>query len=157
MGIGTSIAFIGNTPGPSSSQFATISIDGGAVYNSSYGSRNVPQSYIQWYQSPLLPDGKHEITVGNLDETAVDIVIITVGPTTSLANRMVFVDNNDHAIEYTGDWMENDSQFQAGHLPDGFAVGNTTQRSTTIGDMMTFRFSGASEIMKYGFHILIYV
>ncbi|KAF8182042.1 hypothetical protein BJ912DRAFT_601602 [Pholiota molesta] len=146
---GTSIAFIGNTPDGSHLQFATISIDGGTAYNSSYGSRNVPQSYIQWYQSPILPDGKHTIEIDNLDTTAVDIVIITVGPTTSLANRMVFVDNNDPAIEYTGDWTENGNRFKAGHLPDGYAVGNTTQRSTTVGDIMTFRFSGTS-ISIYG-------
>jgi hypothetical protein len=91
--------------------------------------------------------------VGNLDTTAVDIVIITVGPTTPLANRMVFVDNDDPAIEYTGDWTENGNRFQAGHVPNGLAVGNTTQRSATVGDMLTFRFAGVSEIIKSDFTV----
>jgi hypothetical protein len=91
--------------------------------------------------------------VGNLDTTALDIVIITVGLTTPLANRMVFVDNDDPAIEYTGDWMENGNRFQAGHVPNGLAVGNTTQRSATVGDMLTFRFSGASKIIKSDFTV----
>jgi hypothetical protein len=62
---------------------------------------------------------------------------------------MVFVDNNDPAIEYTGDWTEHGNRFKAGHLPDGYAVGNTTQRSTTVGDIMTFRFSGVFENMTF--------
>ncbi|KAF8962593.1 hypothetical protein BDZ97DRAFT_1824447 [Flammula alnicola] len=145
---GTSIAFIGNTPTAGFSQFAIVTIDGGTAVNTSYGTVT-PPAYVQWYQSPTLPDGKHTITVGHLDGTAVDMAIITVAPNTPLSNKKVFVDNNDPAIQYDGSWIENKNSFNAGTLPDGFPVGNTTQRSVTPGDTMTFRFSGTS-VAIYG-------
>ncbi|KJA21746.1 hypothetical protein HYPSUDRAFT_41592 [Hypholoma sublateritium FD-334 SS-4] len=146
---GTSIAFIGNTPAPSSSQMATISIDGGTPYNSSYGSPPGQQTYVQWYQSPLLSDGVHTVSVDHLDGTAIDMAIITVGPNTPLTNRSIFVDNNDPSIEYTGHWVEDESISRPGNLPSGPPIGNSTQTSTTPGDTINFRFSGTS-ISVYG-------
>ncbi|KAF8194205.1 hypothetical protein BJ912DRAFT_924282 [Pholiota molesta] len=145
---GTSVAFIGNTPTSGLSQSATIAIDGGTPYNITYGAAN-PPAYIQWYQSPSLTDGHHTITASNLAGTALDMAIITVGPNTPLAGTKIFVDNNDPSLQYSGSWAESQDGFDAGTLPDGLPVGNTTQRTTSIGDTMTFRFSGTS-ISIYG-------
>ncbi len=86
--------------------------------------------------------------MSHLDGTAVDMVIVTVGPNTSLAGQKVFVDNNDPSIQYSGNWAEDKSGFDAGTLPDGFPIGNTTQQSTTPGDTMTFQFSGAFKLVS---------
>lgn len=139
---GTSAAFIGNIPTDSFSQFFSSSIDGGTSLNTSYAS-STPPAYIQWYQTPVLSDGKHTVQLSHLDGTAVDMVIVTVGPNTPLAGKKVFVDNNDSSIQYSGSWAESKSGFDAGTLPDGLPIGNSTQQSTTPGDTMTFRFSGA--------------
>jgi hypothetical protein len=72
------------------------------------------------------------------------MAIITVGPNTPLAGTKIFVDNNDPSLQYSGSWAESQDGFDAGTLPDGLPVGNTTQRTTSIGDTMTFRFSGGS-------------
>lgn len=111
-------------------------------YNSSYDSPPGQQTYTQWYQSPLLSDGVHTILLDHIDGTALDIILITVGPDTLLTDRNIFVDNNDPAIEYAGLWIEDDNIFRSAFLPDGPPVGNSTQTSTTPGDTMTFRFSG---------------
>jgi len=146
---GTSIAFIGITPPPSfpQSQFATVSIDSGTAYNTTYGTQALSvassQAYIQWYQSPTLSDGNHSITISHF-AGAIDMALITVGPNTSLQGKMVIADNDDPAIEYFGTWARNASPFKSGVLQDGFPIGNTTHRSTIPGDMITFRFTGES-------------
>ncbi|KIM46780.1 hypothetical protein M413DRAFT_422146 [Hebeloma cylindrosporum] len=142
---GTSIAFIGNTPENffAESQIATVSIDGGRAYNTTYGT-TAPPAYVQWYQSPTLADGKHNITISHLAGTAVDLALITVGPKTSLQGKTLIVDDDNSAIQYSGTWSSNTSPFNAGTLPDGFPVGNSTHRSTTLGDTITFRFTGES-------------
>ncbi|KAF9474029.1 hypothetical protein BDN70DRAFT_936975 [Pholiota conissans] len=145
---GTSIAFIGNTPPQGLSQSGTVSIDGGAVTAFSYGSTK-PPAYIQWYQSPTLSDANHTITVDRLDGTALDMVLITVGPNTPLAGNKVFIDNNDPALQYSGSWAESTDGFNAGSLPDGVPIGGSTQRTTTVGDAMTFQFTGTS-VSVYG-------
>lgn len=147
---GTSIAFIGNTPENffAESQIATVSIDGGRAYNTTYGT-TAPPAYVQWYQSPTLADGKHNITISHLAGTAVDLALITVGPKTSLQGKTLIVDDDNSAIEYSGAWSSNASPFNAGSLPDGFPVGNSTHRSTTLGDTITFRFTGTS-VSVYG-------
>jgi len=122
------------------SQSATVSIDGGAPYNIVYGG--APPSYMQWYQSPSLPDGKHTITVGHLAGTSVDYAIIKVGSNTSLSGTTVIVDDESPAITYFGGWSRSTAQFNAGTLPDGFPYGNSTHRSSNVGDSITFRFTG---------------
>ena len=146
---GTSIAFIGLTPPPSfASQFATVSIDRGMAYNTTYGTQalNVSssQAYIQWYQSPTLSDSNHIITLSHFGG-AIDMALITVGPNTSLQGKMLIADNDNPAFEYFGTWTRNLNPFNSGvQLQDGFPVGNTTHRSTTLGDTITFRFTGES-------------
>ena len=147
---GTSIAFIGITPPTSfrDSEFTTVSIDKGTAYNTTYGTQALSvssdQAYIQWYQSPTLSDGNHSITVSHLAGTAVDMALITAGPNTSLQGKTLIVDNDNPAIEYFGTWTRNTSPFVPGVLQDGFPIGNTTHRSTTPGDTITFRFTGES-------------
>ena len=113
------------------------------AYNTTYGT-TPPPAYVQWYQSPTLSDGKHNITVSRLASIAVDMALITVGPNTSLQGKTLIVDDDNSAIEYSGTWNSNATPFNAGTLPDGFPVGNSTHRSTTVGDMVTFRFTGES-------------
>ena len=131
----------------SESQFATVSIDRGSAYNTTYGTKalSLPSSqvYIQWYQSPTLSDGNHTITVSHLTGS-IDMALITVGPNTLLQGKTLIVDNDNPAIEYFGTWTRNTSPFVPGVLQDGFPIGNTTHRSTTPGDTITFRFTGES-------------
>jgi len=146
---GTSIAFIGVTPPPSfpGSHFATVSIDRGTAYNTTYGTQALSvsssQAYIQWYQSPTLSDGNHIITLSHF-AGAIDMALITVGPNTSLQGKMLIADNDNPGIEYSGTWTRNSNPFNSGVLQDGFPIGNTTHRSTTLGDTISFRFTGES-------------
>ena len=92
-----------------------------------------------------MSDGAHTIDVSNLDGTAIDMAIMTVGPNTPLGNNSIFVDNDDPSVSYTGSWTLDQSTFHAGNVPSGSPVGNTTQTSNTVGDAMSFSFAGASE------------
>jgi hypothetical protein len=72
------------------------------------------------------------------------MALITVGQNTSLQGKTLIADNDNPAIQYFGTWTRNKSPFNSGVLEDGFPVGNTTHRSTTPGDAITFRFTGES-------------
>jgi hypothetical protein len=121
----------------------TVSIDGGTPYNTSYMDPN-PQSYLQWYQSPTLPEGNHTIKVDGVDGAALDYATITAGQNTLLWGKKVIVDNDDHSIHYSGSWTRNTDEFVPGGNPKGLPFRNSTHRSTTPGDSIAFRFSGQS-------------
>ncbi|PPQ92273.1 hypothetical protein CVT25_008581 [Psilocybe cyanescens] len=139
---GKSIAFIGNTPSDPSSQTATVSIDGGAPSTITYPG--TPPAYVQWYQSPTLSDGTHNITVGHLGGTAVDYALIEVGQNTPLSGKTIVVDDDDPSIQYSGSWIRDTDEFDAGSLPDGFPLHNGTHRGSQVGDTITLRFFGTS-------------
>lgn len=141
---GTSIAFFGNTPPVfNDSQTLIVSIDGGTPYNTTYADPN-PQSYRQWYQTPTLIDGKHTVLLSHVLGTALDYAVVTVGEDTPLGTNRIIVDNEDPSITYKGSWSRSIAEFDAGSLPDGFPYHNSTQRSSTPGDIFTFQFSGTS-------------
>ncbi|KDR80173.1 hypothetical protein GALMADRAFT_208345 [Galerina marginata CBS 339.88] len=138
------LEFEGNTPNNVYSQTATVSIDGGAPYTITYSTTIAPPAYLQWYQSPTLADGKHTIVVGQLDGTAVDYALVELGPNTSLDGKTIVVDNDDSALQFSGNWARNTDEFNAGSLPNGFPLHGSTHRSSTPGDSITLMFSGTS-------------
>ena len=138
---GTSVAFFGITPSASSSQTLTISIDGGNPTNTTYNDPN-PPSYRQWYQSPTLNEGLHNITLSQLAGTSLDFAIVTAGNDTPLAGQIAIVDNESPAITFQGNWKQNKASFISSQIQDGLPFQNTTQDSTTIGDSLTFPFDG---------------
>lgn len=135
------MAFYGNTPVPSLLQSAVVSIDGGRPYNITYGTTPAP-AFVQWYQSPTLPSGNHTINISQLDGTAVDYAVVTVGQDTPLTGKRVIVDDDSPAIVYNGAWRRDMDPFNAGTLPDGYPYRNSTHQSTTVGDSAVLRFSG---------------
>lgn len=148
---GTSVTFFGITPSVfTDSQILTVSIDDGTPYNTTYADPN-PQSYRQWYQSPILTDGQHNISLTHVEGTELDFAVVTVpvGRVASLVNQQVIVDDADGAIAYKGAWTRNTTQFAAGTVPGGLPYGNSTHRTTTIGDTFTFQFSGTA-VSVYG-------
>ncbi|KAF9051812.1 hypothetical protein BJ165DRAFT_1451466, partial [Panaeolus papilionaceus] len=145
---GLAIACIGNTPSRDLSQEATVKIDNNNPYNIKYGDPD-PQTYLQWYQSPILSDGLHTILFQNLSAISLDMALVTVGPNTPLKGRTLFVDDDDTQIQYTGTWTRSGDHIRSGSLPNGIPVHNSTHQSSTPGDMLTFRFSGTS-VAVYG-------
>ncbi|KIM41816.1 hypothetical protein M413DRAFT_445030 [Hebeloma cylindrosporum] len=141
---GTSVAFFGVTPPVfPGSQNLTVSIDGGTPYNTSYADPN-PQSYRQWYQSPLLSDGDHNIELSHIAGTSLDFAVITVGQDTPLAGQKAIVDNDDSAITFNGNWRRSQDMFNSGPQPDGFPYHNTTHQTTEAGSSFTYHFTGSS-------------
>jgi hypothetical protein len=138
---GTSVAFFGITPPAQSSQILTVSIDGSEPTNTSYNDPN-PPSYRQWYQSPTLAEGSHNISLSLLNGTSLDFAIVTAGNDTPLAGQVAIVDNENPAIKFEGDWTLSKASFNSSQIPDGLPFQNTTQDSTTIGDNLTFLFTG---------------
>ncbi|KAF8878195.1 hypothetical protein BD779DRAFT_1447868 [Infundibulicybe gibba] len=146
---GTSIAFVGNTPPAERSQNVTVTIDGGTPYNTSYNDPQ-PQRYLQWYQSPVLPDGTHNLTLDGIGGTSVDFAVISAGPGTSLdSNQKVIVDDNSPEIQYSGSWTRNGSPFVSSERMNGFPFHNGTHQSVKAGDMATFQFAG-TKVAAFG-------
>ncbi|KAF8649113.1 hypothetical protein AX16_006011 [Volvariella volvacea WC 439] len=149
---GTSVAIIGNTPSAPQSQSVRVSIDGAEFYTSSYDDP-VPQSYRQWYQSPLLIDGQHTIVFEDIDGTSVDYALVTAGESTPLqagdSRIMVDDDDSDHFM-YVGDWSRDPGLF-LGPM-NGTPFRNATHRTQTVGDQIYFRFAGTS-VSLYGVFI----
>ena len=139
---GTSVAFFGVTPPVfPGSQNLTVSIDGNTPYNTSYGDPN-PQSYRQWYQSPLLSDGSHNIELSHIAGTSLDFAVVTVGQDTPLSGQKVIVDNDDPGLTFNGSWRRSQDPFNSGPQPDGFPYHNTTHHTTDVGSSFTYHFTG---------------
>lgn len=146
---GISAAFFGTTPPPSSSQSMNVSIDGNSSYSTSYADPN-PQTYRQWYQTPQLAEGTHDIKMSNIAGTAFDFAVVTVGKNTPLAGQTVIVDNDDPGIVFSdAKWRRSQEQFNSGPNPDGFAFANTTHETSYVGSSFAFRFTGKA-VAVYG-------
>jgi hypothetical protein len=138
---GTSVAVTGNTPSPNDSQWVMVSIDGGSAYNTSFGDPN-PPSYRQWYQSPTLSDGTHNIAITHIASAAVDYVVVGAGSKENLLGVTLIVDDGDPSIQYSGTWGSSNS-FTSSDGPDiGLPYGNATHRTTSAGSSATFHFTG---------------
>ncbi|KAF8891343.1 hypothetical protein BD779DRAFT_197939 [Infundibulicybe gibba] len=141
---GTAVAFYGNTG--TGLQNATVSIDGGSPYNSSFPGPS--QQYLQWYQSPQLQEGNHTISLTNLADVSVDFIVVTAGPSTPLSNQTVIVDDDDPSIHYTGNWGRDGGLFSpdsSTNNPSGKSFHNGTHRSLAAeGDALTLEFTGTS-------------
>ena len=118
-----------------------VTIDGGTPYNTSYMDP-IPQTYLQWYQSPTLAEGNHTIRVDGVGGTSLDYATISVGQNTPLSGKKIIVDNDDSTVHYSGSWTRNTDHFIPGGVPKGLPFRNSTHRSTTPGDTITFLFSG---------------
>ncbi|KAF8154192.1 hypothetical protein B0H34DRAFT_661801 [Crassisporium funariophilum] len=149
---GTTIAFFGNTPTVfTDSQVLTVSIDGDAPYNTTYGDPN-PPSYRQWYQSPTLAEGRHTILLTHIASTSIDYSVVTVGSETPLSGKQVILDNEDPIITYSGRWQRNLDQFISSvAVHTGNPYQNSTHQTTNPGDTFIFRFSGTSAAL-YGIY-----
>jgi hypothetical protein len=138
---GRSIAFYGTTPASSSLQTFSVSIDGGTPINTSYGDPN-PPSYRQWFQSPDLPPGRHNITVDGLDGTMFDYAVVAASPDTPLQGKRLVVDDDSSQIQYLGGWRRSTTGFHSGALTDGLPLHNATHQTWNAGDSLSFTFTG---------------
>ena len=140
---GTSVAFFGNTPPPTNSQWVLVSIDGGQAYNTSSMDPSPPTTR-QWYQSPTLPDAQHTISITHIPSISVDYAVVTAGQNTPLSSdTTLIVDDGDPSIRYTGDWTRNTNIFTSSDNPMvGLPHGNATHQSTSTGASATFGFTG---------------
>lgn len=143
---GTSVALYGNTPPAPQSQTFLIGIDGAAPYNTSTTDTN-PQTYMQWYQSPLLPEGEHNIIVENLPGTAIDLIIITPGANTPLDDETLMVDDTFSGIIYEGEgWQQvpDSKHTSADSNTSVMSFQNGTHRTSNIGNSLLFSYTGRS-------------
>ncbi|KAG6873464.1 hypothetical protein C0995_015167 [Termitomyces sp. Mi166 len=143
---GTSIAFFGITPWPKCSQYFVVSIDGGEQYNAFFQDPT-PPSRQQLYQTPLLEDTQHIITLTRIPGLAFEYAVITAGQDTPLENQRLIVDDGDIAlINYAGNWNRNDARFVIKFKRDieGYHYGNATHDTSTSGSSATVTFSGSS-------------
>ncbi|KAG5640991.1 hypothetical protein DXG03_006444 [Asterophora parasitica] len=141
---GTQIRLFGNTPPASASQFAFVSIDGSPPTQTSYGDSQ-PPSAVQWYQSPVLAEGRHTINVTHIAGTSLDYAIVATGqrtPIVGLRQRLI-VDDDDEALTYTGGWTRKEGAYESIDDPHrGMPYGNATHEASTPGSAATFLFSG---------------
>ena len=142
------MAFFGITPNQKGSQWCLFSIDGGPATNSSFMDPS-PQSFRQLHQSPMLPEGTHNITLTRIPNIAVDYVVVTVGQNTPLLGQVMIVDDGDSSITYGGSWSQNTGDFVSSSGPYiGLPYGNATHQTTSAGSTATFPFIGASRLLR---------
>ncbi|KAF9477549.1 hypothetical protein BDN70DRAFT_896427 [Pholiota conissans] len=78
-----------------------------------------------------MSNGRHTITVDQLDQTALDMVLVTVGPNTSLAGRTFL-------------WIAMIQPFNIREVKMRSSRGKYHQITGTVGDTMTFQFMGTA-------------
>jgi hypothetical protein len=139
------VAFFGITPDPVDSQWAFVSIDGSPAYNTSYADP-APPSTRQWYQSPILPDALHNITITHIASTAVDYAVVTAGPSTNLSGVAVIMDDGDPSVAYKGSWTRQGTI----NATDGVLLpyGNGTHQTTSTDASATFNFNGVFKVTR---------
>ena len=140
---GTSVAFFGNTPTPPGSQWALFYVDGAPAVNLSFMDPSPPTVDWQWYQSPILPDGKHNITITHMPGVAVDYVVVTAGQNTQIFGQSIIVDDGDPSITYGGAWARNNNSYTDNFGPyRGVPYGNGVHQTTSVGATAMFSFTG---------------
>jgi len=138
---GQSIAFYGTTPPSTSSQTFSVSIDGSAPSTVSYGDPD-PPTYRQWFQSPELSAGRHNITVDMLDGAMFDFAAVAASPDTPLNGKRLIVNDDSPLIQYHGSWKRSTAGFHSNELTDGLPFRNGTHQSWNAGDGLSFTFTG---------------
>ncbi|KAG5640755.1 hypothetical protein DXG03_007306 [Asterophora parasitica] len=141
---GTQIRLFGNTPPASASQFAFVSIDGSPPTQTSYKDSQ-PPSAVQWYQSAVLPEGRHSINISRIAGTSLDYAVVALGQRTPLVGlrQRLIVDDDDDALTYTGGWTRREGAYESNDDPHrGVPFGNATHQSSTPGSAATFLFTG---------------
>lgn len=144
---GTSIGLYGNTvPLAAGLNVFTVSIDDGSPSNYTYVNPNTTQTWQQWYQSPTLSSGTHRISLGQIYNPAMDVGIVQTSKDVLLPQQLVLVEDDDSAISYSGKWKKSQDVINGDNTtrPLMIPMNNSTTRSTTEGDSMTFHFSGTS-------------
>ncbi len=147
---GASLAIVGTTAprnldNPASETFSVV-IDGVLQpFNSTYGDVS-PPSYRQWYTSPELIHGPHNITLLNVLGASIDYGIVTHGNNSAvLYGQQIIVDSADPEIAYSNPgWEASAATFNGTGAGSITPYGNSTQVTTTVGDAFTLTFDGAS-------------
>ncbi|KIK60514.1 hypothetical protein GYMLUDRAFT_261489 [Collybiopsis luxurians FD-317 M1] len=148
---GTSISFVGNTAPVGAPAWFSVAIDSNEPYNCTYPGAGPTEEYIQWYQTPTLTEGVHNVTLTGIT-VALDYTLVTPGQTTPLEGSTIVVDDTDQEIMYEGNgWntttYEKMTCFHG--CASGFPLGNGTHRTRTVGDSLGFMFAGTG-ISVYG-------
>jgi len=97
------------------------------------------------YVSSYLNDGPHNITVfaTGMDVTpGFDYLTYTAGPSTPLYQRTIIQNDDDAALAYGGHWSV--LQPRAVTFDDTLLHQGTAHWSTTVGDTVSYRFTGTS-------------
>lgn len=154
-GAGGSISIFGNTSSPVTdpAQAFAVIIDGGDPTTVKYADPD-PPSFRQWYQSPPLPEGAHNITLLNVfGEAGIDFA--TVIQSNFNASQTLMADNNspiilddtDPAITYFGaGWTTADTAFQlknTSQSTNAQPYGNSTHLTSHVGDQFLITFETA--------------
>lgn len=116
--------------------------------NTTYDDPN-PPTYRQWYQSPLLAEGIHNVFLSHIAGASLDFATVTVGNDTPLSGERVIADNDDPGFTYNGRWKRSQAQFNSGPQPDGNPYHNSTHQTSEIGNNFTYQFSGAHCLLLY--------
>ncbi|KIK66659.1 hypothetical protein GYMLUDRAFT_1023288 [Collybiopsis luxurians FD-317 M1] len=140
---GISIAFIGGASesGNRNSSAFHIEIsqsDFFFEFSPEYPQSITPQTVLQWYTSPSLPDSPdaYNLELSNLQLVGIDYVLIEAGSNTPLTGHTILVDDTNPEIIWTGHWT-NQSEFTTS---DGLVQrpnGNGTHSSSTSGLIFT--------------------
>ena len=132
----------GPTANVGTTQVFRVTIDNNTPYNTSTDDTN-PEHYRQWYQSPQLSEGTHNITFDQLDGEALDYILVAPGPQTPLAGATLMIDDTYNGIKYSDGWqsVQNSTYAKSSIIP-GSNFMNTTHQTSTAGDSLTFSYTG---------------
>ncbi|PFH54080.1 hypothetical protein AMATHDRAFT_53889 [Amanita thiersii Skay4041] len=101
------------------------------------------------YQSPELKNGQHTITYFTAptnSSPAFDYLTYTASGSTKLKGRTIIHDDNDGTVAYGGNWTKQPPLPLAFDNSTGLYQ-NTAHWSTTVGDTVSYRFTGTSVLV----------
>ncbi|KAF9525058.1 hypothetical protein CPB83DRAFT_734614, partial [Crepidotus variabilis] len=140
---GTEAAFYGMISPVSLSSSFTVEIDGGISSGIQYNRDRNLQS-TQWYQTPVLKDGQHNVSIKHFDGVVFDYVVVTAGPQTRTNGKSAIVDDDSHQLNYQGKWARNTDSILSSNPSQSLPFRNVTHQAWTVGDSFSFTFVGTS-------------
>ncbi|KAJ7580095.1 hypothetical protein C8J56DRAFT_275255 [Mycena floridula] len=137
---GIAISFVGEIAGENIS----FSIDNDSPFTAATLTNG---SYSAFYQSPLLSDGSHSVSLAHDPNTftMVDYMIIQPGPSTNLIGKTLIVDDTYPGVQYGSNW--DSLKYGAGFV----ALQSSIHQTSTVGSSFNFTYTG-SNMTVYGIY-----
>lgn len=102
---------------------------------------------MQWYQTPILSQGSHNITLSLVQGASIDFVVVTTDNASAISPpQPAIVDDSDPIVVYSGSWTSGSTVSSTSSEPgldtDVTPYANSTHFTREVGASVNLTFTG---------------